>query len=71
MFYRIVEDLTNILGPKNIAKNFLSYIDPFDNCAMTYFDKKFSKILLVAMVPDCKQNEIGTCLNNYSRSMSR
>ena len=23
----------NTLGPKNIAKNFLSYIDPFDNCA--------------------------------------
>ena len=22
----------NILGPKNIAKKFLSYIDPFDNC---------------------------------------
>jgi hypothetical protein len=22
----------NILGPKNIAKKILSYIDPFDNC---------------------------------------
>ena len=24
----------NTLGPKNIAENFLSYIDPFDNCAV-------------------------------------
>ena len=24
----------NTLGPKNIAKKILSYIDPFDNCGM-------------------------------------
>ena len=23
-----------MLGPKNVPKNFLSYIDPFDNCAL-------------------------------------
>ena len=27
----------NILGPKNIAKKFLSYIDPFDNCVIMFF----------------------------------